>query len=52
MAREIGNTRTYCAARNALGMERTKKTVAVCTNSLAQKESGFAISLSVVEGDQ
>jgi hypothetical protein len=41
----------YCAARNALGMERAKKMVAICTNSRAQKESDFAISLSVVEGD-
>jgi hypothetical protein len=36
---------------NALGMERAKKMVAICTSSRAQKESNFAISLSVVEGD-
>jgi hypothetical protein len=43
--------RIYCAARNALGMERAKKMVAICTNSRAPKESDFAVSLSVVEGE-
>jgi hypothetical protein len=32
-------------------MKRAKKMVAICTNSRAQKESDFAISLSVFEGD-
>jgi hypothetical protein len=43
--------RINCTAHNALGMEHAKKMVAICTNSRAQKESDFAISLSVVEGD-
>jgi hypothetical protein len=51
MAREIGNTRIYCAARNALGMEFAKKMVAIYNISRVQKKSDFAISLSVVEVD-
>lgn len=43
--------RVYSAARNALGMERSKKMIAICTNSRVHVESDFAVSLSVIEGE-
>jgi hypothetical protein len=43
--------RIYSAARNALGMERAKKMIAICTNTRGPKESDFSVSLAVVEGN-
>lgn len=43
--------RIYTAARNALGMERAKKMIAICTNSREHSEDDFAVSLAVIAGD-
>lgn len=43
--------RVYTASRNALGMERAKKLIALCTNTRKCTESDFEVSLSVVEGE-
>lgn len=42
--------RVYTSARNALGLERAKKMIAICTNSRMHVEDAFAVSLSVIEG--
>jgi hypothetical protein len=42
--------RIYTSARNALGMERAKKMISICTNSRAHAEDAFAVSLSVIDG--
>ena len=43
--------RVYTASRNALGIERAKKMIAICTNSREHGEDDFAVSLAVVDGD-
>jgi hypothetical protein len=42
--------RIYTSARSALGMERAKKMISICTNSRAHVEDAFAVSLSVIDG--
>jgi hypothetical protein len=42
----------YSCARNALGAERAKKLITICTNSGGSSvESDFVVTLKVVEGD-
>jgi hAT family C-terminal dimerisation region len=42
--------RIYTASRNALGMERAKKMIAICTNTREQSGDDFAVSLAVIDG--
>lgn len=43
--------RVYTASRSALGVERAKKMITICSNTGQRQNSDFAVSLAVVEGD-
>ena len=43
--------RVYSASRNAIGMERAKKLIAIYTNTKLAIGDDFAVSLAVIEGE-
>ena len=43
--------RIYSAARNALGIARAKKMIAICTDTRQHNEDDFAVSLAVIDGE-
>jgi hypothetical protein len=49
---QLSRTGVYGAAcTQPLRMERVKKLITICANSLQATENEFAVSLAVVEGD-
>jgi hypothetical protein len=43
--------RVYTASRNALGVERAKKMIKICSYSGQRENNDFAASLAIVDGD-